>query len=459
MHPKLFLSALTSGWGMFIFGYHLNELSSLSELFSTCSRSNYSAAPTFASLPPCINMSKLQYSFAVAVVALGGGMGAWVTGPLCNRLGRKRTMLLFNVFHLLGPLLMTFAPNYTTLVFGRLFAGIGAGACTVVTPMYLAEIAPAAYRGYFGILSAVELATGIAIASLLGFYLSSPPYWRIIVAFSMLISLLQIVGLLTVTVESPVYLLSRGDKGVSKAKDLTREIWQGDEIPAPQSSGSGASAGNTTLREFVTLPEYRYALLNLLLLHSAQQLTGINTYFAYSFDILIQVLKSANATSVFFLIISFYYIIATAGCGLVVDRFGRRPLLFASMIGMAIAPALFVIGDRAGVPALCLVAFVVAVTLFALGLSGIPFMITAELVEPRTIGAACQVSLLVNWMSNFIILFAFPPLLERAGSYMFLFFCAYALMALVVGFRLIPETKGRSSSDVFAELKARALGR
>ncbi|KNE66489.1 hypothetical protein AMAG_11627 [Allomyces macrogynus ATCC 38327] len=219
-------------------------------------------------------------------------------------------------------------------------------------------------------------------------------------------------------------------------------------------SGSGAASATVSLGEFLTSRAHRKSLWILVLSHATQQLSGINVYFSFAFSILTLILPSAYAASLFLVVFDLYYVFLNFVPGLLLERYGRRPLILVSMFGMAICAAVFTLAEKLGQPYVALVAFILAVTTFAIGLSSVPFIYTAEVVEPAAVGVASQVALVANNLGNFVILFAFPPLLRLIGSYVFVILAVYLLVMGAIGLRILPETKGKTPTQVVAELRS-----
>ena len=152
--------------------------------------------------------------------SLGGLLGALSAGPLSTRSGRVLPQRLTTIVFTLGGLLSALAPSVTLLAIGRLLSGIGAGAATVVVPIYISEIVPKETRGLFGALTQITTNVGILITQILGYFLSYGNMWRLVLAVAAMIGVVQSVGLLFV-VESPDWLSGKG-KPEQARKNLAR---------------------------------------------------------------------------------------------------------------------------------------------------------------------------------------------------------------------------------------------
>ncbi|KAI9179677.1 Bifunctional purine biosynthesis protein PurH [Blastocladiella emersonii ATCC 22665] len=489
--PYLYFCALTSVVGFFHYGYHLGELNNISQLLPCKSISVSDPVSSFLGLdlPPCIPMTTMQFSFSNGIYALAGTVGAVLAGPASQRFGRLRVFQALSLPFLLSPIALALANNYAWLLVGRFLAGLGTGGSATVIPVYLSEISPPALRGTIGNLSSAAIATGLAIAGTTGYVWASAPEWRWIVAFSLVTTVVQ-AALLPFCAQSPLWLMSRGravearqaaaklglaldeedeegddEHGGAADEDVKRadgpsSTSEATELMPTASSATPAAASpessrNVTPWEFVTRREHRRSFLILLLAHMSQQFSGINVYFVYAFNILTLIFTPAQA-NLFYLILAYYNIPINWLPGLIVDRLGRRPLILVTMAGMALFAALFTVSVIVDAPVMSMIMFVAAVSIFALGLSNVPFILVAEVVPGNAIGAAASVAQVVNTLSSFVILFVFPLLLEPLGGYTFLFFTGYLVLAGIALAAILPETKGRSPSDVVAELRMRS---
>ncbi|KAJ3363268.1 hypothetical protein GGF32_004534 [Allomyces javanicus] len=460
----LYFSGATAALLMFQLGYHLGELNGLACVGTV----DPVAVPDptasgFLGMSVCLPMSRIAYSLANGALALAGAVGALWAGRACDQYGRVRTMQLLNVPLIAAALVMTFAANYPMLFVGRLLAGLGTGGGSVLTPIYLSEVSPNAKRGFLGVFSVLGLGSGLFVTSLIPFLFPAPQMWRLMTFCSLFFAALQL-ALLAVVPETPVHLKATGR--VDEAKDVMRKMtWSDAEIAQatdvesakPSKDAAAPSKEAVSLGEFLTAGMHRKSLVVLVMSHATQQLSGINAFFSFSFSILMLIFPTVYATSLFYVCFNAYYVLLQFIPGNLLERYGRRPLMLVSIFAMAFFAALFTVADKAlHQPYVQLVGFVGAVTVFSFGLSSIPFILTAEVVEPAAVGVASQVSLAVNNLSNFVILVAFPPLLDAIGSYTFLILAGYLVVMGVVALRILPETKGKTPAEVVAELRGAA---
>ena len=409
-------------------------------------------------------MSTSQLGAVQSLYTLGGLLGALVAGPLSTKYGRLFAMRLTTVVFILGPIGEAFAPNSSVMSIGRFLSGIGAGAATVVCPIYVAEVSPSSSKGLFGAFTQVMTNLGILIAQVLGFFLSRGSLWRIILGAAGLIGLLQLIGLLF-TPETPKWLAEH--RYVNHAKRVLRIIrgadadiegeireWNTSEQNGEEESLLQAPAGdapprqpNVSIWEVVKSPKYRPSVIAVVAVMVAQQLTGINSIVMYSVSVLESILPTSAALLT--VIISAINLVVTLGCAPLADKIGRKLCLLLSIAGMGTNSVLLAIALGFNIKALAAIASLLFVASFAVGLGPVPFILASELVGPEAVGATQSWALAANWISTFIVAQFFPILKDAMGGQGRVYW-VFAAIALLLGSFIawwVPETKGKANPD------------
>src|SRR5271154_931610 len=284
------------------------------------------------------SLSPLLVEVVTSWVTLGALFGALASGELADRIGRKRTVLIAGVLFTLGSLVQALAPDTVILVAGRLIVGAGVGVAAVAAPVYAAELAPTSLRGRF--VSAYQLAItiGIFLAYLVDGWLSKSDAWRIMLGAS------AVPGLLLFTValmapKSPRWLMKvnrRADAAAELRKirpgvDFTARL---DAIAtALRQEGGRASWGE------VFHHQWRRPLMIGIGLAVFQQITGINAIIYYADQIFASAgfVTQSSQTTVTTWAIGGVNVVATLIAIAYIDRLGRRKLLLAGLIGMAVS--------------------------------------------------------------------------------------------------------------------------
>ncbi|KAF3307827.1 hypothetical protein TWF173_002313 [Orbilia oligospora] len=393
---------------------------------------------------PCIPMSEQTYGLVTSVFSVGGLIGAVSAGSIADTYGRKRTAMFNSIGFIIGPILMALATNVTTLSLGRVISGLSAGSSVVIAPLYIHSVAPVEYAGtllpYSGASTQVIINLGILVAQFLGLFLSTVPYWRIILAVGGFIGLLQCL-LLPFCVESPKWLASVGNRELAYRSlvklrgrsDVDDELVSFGDIRSPDGDDNlddatpnqrllgqpmEATAPTTpkiTLYQFMTMADYRRQLIAVVGIMIAQQFMGINAIIMYGVSILGDIIPTG--ATLINVIVSLLNLFVTAIAARIIDKVGRKPPLLLSIVGMGIFSALLGTGIIFKIQILSGISTLLFVSSFAIGLGPLPFMIASELVGHEAVGAAQSIGLTTNWLTTFAVASGFPLLRAVVGTY------------------------------------------
>jgi len=471
--PYFLYLVLIATIGPMLFGFHLAELNTPQEVLTCKKKSLFDTAEGSSALPQCIPMNATELGVVSSMFTLGGFIGAMAGGPAGNKYGRLRTMMGTIFFFVLGPIFEALAPNIGVLALGRLISGFGAGASVVVVPIYISEISPPEEKGFFGSLTQVMVNGGIFTTQLMGYLLSYGQMWRLVLALGGAIGALGGIGLLF-SAESPKWTAEQGKSSQAKKTlvkirgdkfDVESEFasWgyhSNDSVADEEETllnnsdeGSGASIAsgkgrreNLSMWQAIKQPESRTAIIGVVVVMIAQQLTGINSIIMYGVALLADLLKSNAA--LLNLLVSLLNICVTLGCAPLVDKLGRKSCLLTSIAGMGISSLLLGIGIRNGISVLSAIAVLCFVGSFGIGLGPIPFILSAELVNQEAVGATQGWALGANWISTFIVAQFFPMVNDYLGKgKVYFIFAGLALFFwLFIGW-WVPETKGKKNAD------------
>ncbi|KAJ1720129.1 Bifunctional purine biosynthesis protein PurH [Coemansia erecta] len=160
-------------------------------------------------LPTCLPMGSTMWGLIVGMVALGALTGSLAAGRAADRFGRKRVLLVNNIFFVIGALLLGTSTTVAQLAIGRYVSGIGCGVASTVVATYNSECAPINARGLLGTILQLSVEVGIFLSQLIAIFLVDVPNWRILFGLSAAISVVQLV-LLPFMPESPRYLVTNG---------------------------------------------------------------------------------------------------------------------------------------------------------------------------------------------------------------------------------------------------------
>ena len=425
-------------------------------------------------------MTTDQFAVVSSIYTLGGLLGALASGPCCNKYGRLVTMRLIALFLIIGPAFESSASNIGLLCFGRVLSGLGAGAAIVVVPIYISEVAPPNEKGLFGAFTQIMINMGILTAQLLGYFLSRDNLWRIILGTAGVISAVQLACLFFVP-ESPKWLAEH--RHPQRARKILRRIrghhfniedevksWNIDASEQdieeeeslleaapgshPTSNPKAAKASVGILDAFLK-PQYRPAVIAVVAVMLAQQLTGINSIVMYSVNLLSELLPTTAALLT--VAVSALNVVITTACAPLSDKLGRKFCILLSIAGMGISSLMLALGIFYSIKGLSAAATLLFVASFGVGLGPVPFILANELVGPEAVGATQSWALAANWIATFLVSQFFPIINKQLGrGRVYYIFAGFAVLFAAFIAWWVPETKGKhGAEEVWGRKEAR----
>ena len=430
MKKQIFFWSITSALAGFLFGFDTVVISGAEQTIQKLW--GLSAA-----------LHGLVMGSALYGTVLGSLIGGWPT----DKLGRRRTLLFIGVLYVLSALGCAFAGNVQMFVIARFLGGLGIGISTVASPLYIAEIAPANYRGRLAGMFQFNIVFGIVIAFLSNAILAKlggQDSWRWmlgVAAIPSVIYALMCFGL----PESPRWLIGRkNDRAAGLAvlqliepeKSDSQLSAHADEILAAASVEKTAASGFWSRR-------LRVPILLAFLVAFFNQLSGINAvlYFAPRiFEMTGLGEKAAMLQSVGIGVTNLLF--TFVGLWLI-DRLGRRTLLFIGSFGYIISLALtawaFFTQHFTIVP-VCIFAFIAA---HAVGQGTVIWVFISEIFPNRHRAEGQALGSFTHWIFAALLTTFFPKMVEAfAPGWVFVFFCGMMVLQLVWVKSMVPETKG-----------------
>uniref|UniRef100_A0A8C9VRV2 Solute carrier family 2, facilitated glucose transporter member 5 n=1 Tax=Scleropages formosus TaxID=113540 RepID=A0A8C9VRV2_SCLFO len=389
----------------------------------------------------------LIWSFVVSVFSLGGLLGSLLAGPLAVRFGRKRSLLLNNVFLGLSSVLSVSsrtARSFEMIILARLLVGINAGVSMNVQPMYFGESAPKHLRGAAALSSAVFTAFGVLLGQVVGLreLLGGESWWPYLLASGVVPGVIQLLTLPWFP-ESPCYLLiDRGDK--EACVKALRQLWGRDDLGADmeqilQEQGRGGGARAKRPWELFGERSVRWQLLSVMAVSSAMQLCGNDAIYFYASSVFREAGISSDRVQ--------YATIGTGAC-----EFTATVLCVSTRDSCHYGPRLKKSCPSTtpmdGMPYLCMTCIFAYILSFGLGPAGVTGVLPTEIFNQTARPAAYTIAGSLMWINFFLVGMVFPFLVSELGELCFIPFCAVCLLcSLYVGFAL-PETKGKTLSEI-----------
>ena len=396
------------------------------------------------------SLNALQEGWAVSVVLIGCMFGAGLAGPISDRVGRRRFMLVSAVLFLVSAVGCALPRTITEFVVFRFVGGLGIGSAAVLSPLYIAEIAPARVRGALVSVNQLAIVTGILLAYFVNwiFASSGPSNWRWMYAMGALPSVLFFLLLLRVP-ESPRWLVKKGREDEARSI-LTRA-----------DSTEAAAAGIRDIKDTLALeegsfreifrPAFRRPLLIAVVLAVFQQITGINAILYYAPRIFegagFARMSAIGQSAIVGLVNMLFTIVAIV----LADKVGRRPLLLVATGGMGVS--LLLLGAAFKFPLLpasaLLFIILLYIAFFASAMGPLVWVVMAEIFPIKVRGSAMGLATLVLWFADFIVTLTFPIISDKFHpSTAFWIYAAMCAADLVFMWFYLPETKGKSLEEI-----------
>jgi sugar porter (SP) family MFS transporter len=401
-------------------------------------------------------VSSFDKELVTGLLLVGAAVGAFGSGRLSDSIGRRRVILTAGIF-VVGVLGAALSPTLWFLIVTRFVIGLAVGSASMAVPLYISEVAPPRVRGALVSFTQLALTTGILVAFLVDYALSSSADWRLMFGLAAIPAVLLFVGMLT-QAESPVWLVTHG-RIADARKVLTRVRSEDHDVEAELEEISSLTNDRVSYRELLE-PGVRKLVVIGVLLAVFQQITGINTGIYYAPTLLHQA-GFGNSAS----------LLANVGNGIVnvamtvfairlIDKVGRRVLLLTGTIGMAIAllvlASTFALGgDTLGHTAsiVAVVSLVVYTGSFAIGLGPVFWLLISEIYPARIRGKSMSIATIANWGANFVVAVTFLTLLNaisNAGTFFLMGFLS--LVAVAYFWRKVPETEGLTLEEIEREM-------
>ena len=415
--------------------------------------------------------SETQIGWANSCALIGCFVGALVAGALSDRFGRKRLLLASALLFAVTSLGNALAGSFTVFISWRMLGGVAIGLASNLSPMYIAEVAPAGIRGKLVAINQLTVVIGILLAQYINWFLvrNLPPGatdefiraswfgqqgWRWMFGLTAAPSLLFLCGVLLVP-ESPRWLAKNG-LSLPARHILCRiggEAYAKATIGEIQSTLESEGVKHVRFSDLLE-PKMRKALVLGVVLAVFQQWCGINVIFNYAEEIfraagydISTVLKNIAWTGS----VNLAFTLAALG---IVDRGGRRPLMLLGSAGLAViyvALGFCYSGGIKGLPMLLLV--LAAIGCYAMSLAPVTWVVIAEIFPNRIRGAAMAVAVSALWAACFLLTYTFPILNAKLGSAgTFWLYAAICVVGFVFIKLKLPETKGKSLEQIEREL-------
>ncbi|MEU8760955.1 sugar porter family MFS transporter [Streptomyces sp. NPDC048659] len=408
----------------------------------------------------------------IAIALIGCAIGAATAGRIADRIGRIHCMRIAAVLFTISAVGSALPFALWDLAFWRIIGGFAIGMASVIGPAYIAEVAPAAYRGRLGSFQQAAIVIGIAISQLVNYgilqladgdqrgKIGGLEAWQWMLGVMVVPALLY--GLLSFAIpESPRFLISVGR--IDRAKEVLAEVESKDvdlDQRVAEIDRAMRSEHKSTFKDLM-VPGTRFRLLPIVWvgigLSVFQQLVGINVAFYYSATLWQSVGIDPSSSFFYSFTTSIVNIVGTVIAMVLVDRVGRKPLALVGSCGMAVALAFEAWAFSADLVdgklpttqgAVALVAAHVFVLFFALSWGVVVWVFLGEMFPNRIRAAALGVAASAQWIANWAITASFPSLADWNLSGTYVIYTVFAVLSIPFVLRFVKETKGKALEEM-----------
>lgn len=432
----LYSIVLVAAVGGFLFGYDLSLISG-AELF----------------LQRDFGLNDFWYGAVTGSAILGCPFGPLAGVWLADRLGRKRTLIVSSLLFLVATIGCTFAAGKIDFIFWRFVGGMGVGLASTVSPMYIAEIAPARMRGRLVVVNQLAIVIGLSLSVIVAWLLSHGGHWRWMFATQGIPVVCLMAGLALIP-ESPRWLATVGrcEEGFSVLAKINGSRQAEKEMNDILGEAREESGG---LGELLR-PGIRLAVLIGIVLMVLSQINGVNMILLYTPTLFV---KAGITDAPDAILNSVYICLWITLCTIIAfpltRAFGRRPILICGTIGMAVGHWLMFLNYSQHMStAFMLAALLVPTGAFTLSLAPLSWVVLSELFPNRIRGAAMSLATCAMFAASYVTTNLFPLVLQafkdRYGNPggTFLIFMGICLTCSLFVWLMLPETKDKTLEEI-----------
>jgi SP family sugar porter-like MFS transporter len=415
--------------------------------------------------------SAFQVGWAMSSALIGALVGAMFSGGLSDKFGRKPLLLFAGFLFVVTSLGTGLASSFTLFIANRLLGGVAIGIASNLSPLYIAEIAPAAMRGRLVSVNQLTIALGVVGAQVANWAIARPmppgstidqipmdswnvqTAWRWMFGVTALPAVIFFIAMFFAP-ESPRWLAKKGRS--DRARAVLTKI--GGAAYAQYSVNDIEATlvneiDRVDLRELLE-PRMLKVLMVGVVLAVFQQWCGINVIFQYGSRIFADAGYAVSGILFNIVITGIVAVLMTFVAIATVDRWGRRVLMLSGSIGLAVIYLFTGCAYYSGLKGIVPVTLVVAaIACYCYSLAPITWVILSEIFPNRIRGAAMSVSVVALWLGNFLLSQTFPKMYQSLGlAKCFWVYAVICLCGFLFIWRRLPETKGKTLEQIEREL-------
>ena len=449
----IFLSVVAA-LGGFLFGYDTAVISG-----------------TIAQVTQLFQLDTLQQGWYVGCALVGSIVGVLFAGILSDKLGRKLTMVISAVLFSTSALGCALSADFTQLVIYRIIGGVGIGVVSIVSPLYISEVAVAQYRGRLVSLYQLAVTVGFLGAYLVNYQLLAwaesgtqlsvdwlnkvfiTEVWRGMLGMETLPAILFFIIIFFIP-ESPRWLIVRGKE--LKAVNILEKIYNSITEAKSQLKETKSVLTSETRSEWSLLmkPGIFKAVIIGVCIAILGQFMGVNAVLYYGPSIFENAGLSGGDSLFYQVLVGLVNSLTTVLALVIIDKVGRKKLVYYGVSGMVVSLILiglyFLFGDSLGVSSLfLLIFFLFYVFCCAVSICAVVFVLLSEMYPTKVRGLAMSIAGFALWIGTYLIGQLTPWMLQNltpAGT--FFLFAVMCVPYMLIVWKLVPETTGKSLEEI-----------
>jgi SP family xylose:H+ symportor-like MFS transporter len=393
---------------------------------------------------------------------LGCVIGAALAGTLSDRFGRRNTLIVSAVLFLISAIGTAVPETLTQFIIFRIVGGLGVGAASLTSPMYIAEISPARIRGRMVSINQFAIVSGILVVYFVNVFIAGrgDEAWNTEIGWrwmfgSEAIPALLLLLLLFLVPESPRWLTERG-RGDTAHRILARIDGTASADRAMGEIREALAMETGSLRQLLA-PGLRLVLVIGVVLAVLQQVTGINVFLYFGTEIFKDIAGAGiDAALLQQAVVGAVNLAFTIVAIWTVDKLGRKPLMVVGAAGMGISLTAMGLAAYWNETSVWLLVFILGyIACFAVSVGPVTWVILSEIFPTKIRGRAMAIATVCLWLANYVVSQTFPmmdenPWLVERFHHGFPFWVYAAFCAVLVAFMAaaVPETKGRTLEEI-----------
>lgn len=403
-----------------------------------------------------LNLTPVTEGLVASSLTFGAAFGAIIGGQFSDKKGRRKLIMYLAVMFFIATIGCSIAPNIEVMVISRVLLGLAVGGASVTVPAYLSEMSPANRRGRMVTMNELMIVTGQLMAFTFNAILATTfgdvsHIWRYMLVIATLPAVILWFGMLVMP-ESPRWLASKGRFGEALAVLLqVREKEEAhEEIEEIKQHLEEEDAIQKARWKDLSIPWIRRIVFIGIGIAVVQQITGVNSIMYYGTQILKNAGFGTQAAIVGNIANGVISVAATFVGIWLLGKIGRRPMLTIGLIGTTSALTLigifsYVLEGSAALPYVVLSLTVTFLAFQQGAISPVTWLMLSEIFPLKLRGLGMGVTVFCLWITNFLVGFSFPILLDAFGlSNTFFMFAVLGIGAIIFVRKVLPETKGYS---------------